>query len=231
MLPDPGCYEERYRMAAGAAVGLFTGLMTIGLAFLTVAPWVAGLVIAAAFLALMGPGLAARRLIAFRADYAGVTLGAVPGKLIVRQSPAVFIPWGDVEKIIFYPAGPGGHDANDQVQCLGVQRRERSPALAEGNEPAPGCPVPGVAAGRRAGSADGGLTASASPPSPRRWRRASPSSTPPAAPARALQDQAARPVPPNSGPQPKTTSSAWADAETLVDPGCGQPRRVQCPGT
>jgi len=147
MLPDPGCYEERYRMAAGAAVGLFTGLITIGLAFLTVAPWVAGIVIAAAFLALVGPGLAVRRMIAFRADYAGITLGAVPGKLIVPHSPAVFVPWADVERIIFYLAGPGGQDANDQVQWLGVQRRERSPALPEGNEQAPGCPVPRVAAG------------------------------------------------------------------------------------
>ena len=146
MLPDPGCYEERYRIGAGAAVGLFTGLMTFGLAFLTVAPWVAGIVIAAAFLALLGPGLAVRRMIAFRADYAGVTLGAVPG-LILRQSPAVFVPWADVEKIIFYPAGPGEQDANDQVQCLGVQRRDRSPALPERNEQAPGCPVPRVAAG------------------------------------------------------------------------------------
>jgi hypothetical protein len=108
---------------------------------------VAGIVIAAAFLALVGPGLAVRRMIAFRADYAGVTLGAVPGKLIVAQSPAVFVPWADVERIICYPAGPGGQDANDQVQCLGVQRRERSPALPEGNEQAPGCPVPRVAAG------------------------------------------------------------------------------------
>jgi len=147
MLPDPGCYEERYRMASDAAVGLFTGLITIGLAFLTVAPWVAGIVTAAAFLALVGPGLAVRRMIAFRADYAGVTLGVVPGKLIVPQSPAVFVPWADVERIIFYLAGPGGQDANDQVQWLGVQRRERSPALPEGNEQAPGCPVPRVAAG------------------------------------------------------------------------------------
>jgi hypothetical protein len=86
-------------------------------------------------------------MIAFRADYAGVTLGAVPGRLIVRQSPAVFVPWADVERIIFYPADPGGQDANNRVQCLGVQRRERSPALPEGNEQAPGCPVPGVVAG------------------------------------------------------------------------------------
>jgi hypothetical protein len=75
MLPDPGCYEERYRMAAGSAVGLFTGLMTIGLAFLTGAPWVVGIVIAAAFLALMGPGLAVRRMIALRAGRVVIAAG------------------------------------------------------------------------------------------------------------------------------------------------------------
>ena len=96
MLPDPGCYEERYRLAAGAAAGLATGLVTIGLIFLTVAPWVTGVVIAVALLALTGPAVAARRMIAFRADHAGITIGAVPGKLIVRRGPAAFISW-DIE--------------------------------------------------------------------------------------------------------------------------------------
>ena len=63
MLPDPGCYEERYRLAAGAAAGLASSLITIGLVFLTVAPWVTGVVIAVALLALMGPAVAARRMI------------------------------------------------------------------------------------------------------------------------------------------------------------------------
>jgi hypothetical protein len=147
MLPDPGCYEERYRLAAGAAAGLASSLITIGLVFLTVAPWVTGVVIAVALLALTGPAVAARRMIAFRADHAGITLGAVPGKLIVRRAPAAFISWADVESIILYLAHPGGQGANAGVQCIGVQRREGAPALPRGNEQAPGCPVPGVAAG------------------------------------------------------------------------------------
>ena len=60
---------------------------------LVVAPWVTGAVIAAALVILMGTGVAARRMIAFRADQAGITLGAEPGRLMVRRGPAVFIPW------------------------------------------------------------------------------------------------------------------------------------------
>jgi hypothetical protein len=43
-------------------------------------------VIAAALVILMGTGVAARRMIAFRADQAGVTLGAEPGRLMVRAA-------------------------------------------------------------------------------------------------------------------------------------------------
>jgi hypothetical protein len=43
MLADPGRYEERCRLTAGAH--LAAGLITIGLVFLTVAPWVTGVVI------------------------------------------------------------------------------------------------------------------------------------------------------------------------------------------
>jgi hypothetical protein len=146
MLPDPGCYEERYRLAAGAVPGLAAGLITIGLVFLTVAPWVTGVVIAVALLTLTVPAVAARRMIAFRADHAGITLGAVPGKLIVGRGPA-FISWADVESIILYPAHPGGQGANVGDQYIGIQRREGAPALPRGNEQAPGCPVPRVAAG------------------------------------------------------------------------------------
>ncbi len=151
MLPDPGCYEERYRLAAGASASLATGLITIGLVFLTVAPWVTGVVIAAALLALTGPAVTASRMIAFRADHAGITLGAVPGKLIVRRGPAAFISWADVESVILYPAHPGGPGASPRVQRIGVQRREGAPDLPRDNEQAPGCPVPGVAAGATRG--------------------------------------------------------------------------------
>jgi hypothetical protein len=147
MLPDPGRYEERHRMAVGAAPGLAIGLITIGLVLLTVWPWVTGAVIAVALVILMGAMVTGRRRVAFRADYAGITLGVVPGKLTVRGGPAVSIPWADVEKIIFYPASPVGQGADARVQCIGVQRREGAAALPAGNEQAPGCPVPGVAAG------------------------------------------------------------------------------------
>ena len=46
MLPDPGCYEERYRLTAGAAPTLGASLFTIGLLFRTEALWMAGVVIA-----------------------------------------------------------------------------------------------------------------------------------------------------------------------------------------
>jgi len=147
MLPDPGRYEERYRLTGGAVPGVAIGLITIGLVFLTVWPWVTGVVIAVALVILMGARVVGRRMIAFRADYAGVTLGVVPGKLTVRRGPAVSIPWAEVEKIILYPASADGQGADARVQCIGVQRREGAPALPGGNEQAPGCPVPGVGAG------------------------------------------------------------------------------------
>jgi len=31
MLPDPGCYEERYRLTGQAAAGLAIGLISVGL--------------------------------------------------------------------------------------------------------------------------------------------------------------------------------------------------------
>jgi hypothetical protein len=34
MLPDPGCYEERYRLNGRAALGLAAGLLSVGLGIL-----------------------------------------------------------------------------------------------------------------------------------------------------------------------------------------------------
>jgi hypothetical protein len=86
---------------------------------------------------------AARRAVAFRADYAGLTLGAAPGQLSPRGREDVFVPWADVEQIILYQT-PGRRAA---TRHIGIQRRAGAPALAEGNERAPGWPVPGVAVG------------------------------------------------------------------------------------
>ncbi|HEY6309421.1 MAG TPA: hypothetical protein VIY52_01230 [Streptosporangiaceae bacterium] len=146
MLPDPARYEERYRLT-GAALGLASSLLALGLGFL----WHAQLIFAALTVLLAIPAVLAiaRRPVAFRADHAGITLGS--DRLLPRR-PAVFIPWTDVERIILYPgrkaAGVGDYIwAGGEVECIGVLRREGAPALPYGNKQAPGCPVPGVVAG------------------------------------------------------------------------------------
>jgi hypothetical protein len=149
MLPDQGCYEERYRLTGSAVLGLAASLLSIGLGLLWHVPVVfAVTAVLLAAVAAQGGGVfgAARRMIAFRADQAGITLGAVPGKLTPGHGSAVFVPWVEVEQIILYPAHPRGQGRDDRVQCIGIQRREGAPALSQGNEQAPSCPVPGVAA-------------------------------------------------------------------------------------
>jgi hypothetical protein len=155
MLPDPGCYEERYRLTGRAALGLTASLLSIGLGILWHSPVISAtaviLAIPVIFSALAVlfamPGVIAlgRRMIAFRADYAGITLGIVPDNLPALRNSAVFIPWTDVERIILYPDYPGGQGASARVQRIAVQRREG--ALSQGNEQAPGCPVTGVTTG------------------------------------------------------------------------------------
>ena len=148
MPSDPGCYEERYRLTGSAVLALGASLLAVGLGFLWHTPAIFGVISAVLLvLATFGGGVveAARRAVAFRADYAGVMLGAVPGTMPRR--PAVFVPWADIEQIVVYPAEPRGRGGPGTARCLGIQRREGALALAEGNEQASGCPVPGVAAG------------------------------------------------------------------------------------
>lgn len=149
-MPDLACYDERYRLTGGAVVGLAASLLSVGLGFLWHTPVVfavIAVILAALTVTMPGGGVidAARRVIAFRADHAGITLGAVPGKLSGR-GPAVFIPWSDIERIVLYAASKG-QGSHTPVKCIGVQRRDGAPPLPQGNEQAPGCPVPGVAAG------------------------------------------------------------------------------------
>jgi hypothetical protein len=146
MLPDPGRYEERYRLT-GAALGLASALLALGLGLL----WHTQLIFAALTVLAVIPAVlaVALRPVAFRADHAGITLGS--DRLLPRRS-AVFIPWADVERIVLYPgrkaAGFGDYLwASGEVEYIGVQRRDGAPALARGNKQAPWCPVPGVAAG------------------------------------------------------------------------------------
>ena len=146
MLPDPGRYEERYRLT-GAAWGLVSALLALGLGLL----WHTQLIFAAlTVLAVIPAALAvALRPVAFRADHAGITLGS---ERLLPRRPAVFIPWADVERIVLYPgrkaAGFGDYLwASGEVEHIGVQRRDGAPPLPRGDEQAPGCQVPGVAAG------------------------------------------------------------------------------------
>jgi len=132
VLPDPGCYEERYRLTAGAAPTLGVSLFVIGLRFRTEALWVAGVVIAVALAVVLGPAMAARRRVAFRADYAGLTFGSAPGALMVRRGPQVFIPWGEVDTIVLHPddsgiAGRSGRVA--RVARVEVRRRDQAGAM------------------------------------------------------------------------------------------------------
>jgi hypothetical protein len=148
-------YEERYRLTIGAALGLASILaLILGIIF---GEW-AILVPIAIVLALLATVVrqapngfaaafaAARRMIAFRADQAGITLGAVPGNPRGGRA-AVLVPWADIQQIVVYPANPVGRGRYAQVRCIGIQRRPGAPALPEGNEQAPGCPVPDVASG------------------------------------------------------------------------------------
>jgi len=140
MLPDPGRYEERYRLT-GAAWGLASALLTLGLGFLRHTHLTFAALTVLLTIAIPAVLAVALRPVAFRADHAGITLGS--GRQLPRR-PAVLIPWADIEKIILYP---GYTSSGDQVQCIGVQRREGAPVLPRGNKQAPWCPVPGVAAG------------------------------------------------------------------------------------
>lgn len=148
VLPDPGSYEERYRLAGDVGWTLFGTLAFAGLGSVwhtSVAYTVFALVAAALVARAGGVFAAVRRAVAFHTDYAGITLGAVPGPLGSRAAK-VFVPWADVEQIVLYQERPGGRARSAQVPCIGIRRRAGAPPLAKGDKPAPGCPVPGVAA-------------------------------------------------------------------------------------
>jgi hypothetical protein len=143
MLPDPGCYEERYRLTGRTAARLAVGLFLIGIGIRWQPPVVsatAGILAIPVIFSVLGvvfamPGVIAicRRMIAFRADYAGITLGDMPTSLAALRSPAMFIPWNEVERIILYRARPRGPDAQAAstaevpgagVQGIVVERRD-----------------------------------------------------------------------------------------------------------
>ena len=136
MLADAGSHEERYRLT-GAALGLVSALLALGLGFL----WHTQLIFTALTVLLAIPAVLAlaRPPAAFRADYAGITLGS--GRQLPHR-PAVFIPLGRRREDHPLPRPQGC-----QVRRLYLgQRRGRVHRSA-----APGG-SPGPAARQRAGS-------------------------------------------------------------------------------
>ena len=149
MYPGQGCYQERYRLTGAAArsLGISLAFALPAVLFSHPLPWL--ILSLAAFALITVPCLVAvaSRKIAFRADQAGITLGADPLNWPFRHASAVFVPWAEVEGIVLYRGprsrGWGGGDG----PCIGIQRRQGAPALSRGNTQARRCPVPGVAAG------------------------------------------------------------------------------------
>jgi hypothetical protein len=131
MLPDPGRYEERYRSTTGAVPVVAASLVLFGLVLSGEARWAAGTIIAATLAVLLVTAVAARRMVAFRADYAGVLLGAEPRALMVARRRAEFIPWSEVDKIVLHPDTSGLPGAERRVGRVEVRRRTVLPAVDE----------------------------------------------------------------------------------------------------
>jgi hypothetical protein len=143
MLPDPGCYEERYRLTGGVALSLGIAVVSVGLGILWQAPGIsaAGVILAvpmifsavAVVLAVPGMVAAARRMIAFRADYAGITLGATPDNWTFFGRPATFIPWAEIGQIILYSVdGSSVPKRSGVVDRIVLQRPDAGAAAQPG---------------------------------------------------------------------------------------------------
>jgi len=149
MRPDQGCYEERYRLTFPAARSVAISFVALIPALFShqPLPWLVLFLIV--FLLSTVPWVlaVASRSIAFRADMAGITLGADPLGWPFRHASAVSVPWADIEGIVLYPGGGSVGWGAKQILGIGIQRRQGAPALPRGNKPARRCPVPGVAAG------------------------------------------------------------------------------------
>ncbi len=149
MLPDQGSYEERYRLTFPVARSAAFSFVPLIIAIFShqPLPWVILAPVVFALATVPWLLAVASRKIAFRADMAGITLGADPLSWPFRHASAVFVPWSDAEAIaLYHGGGPFGWRLGDDP-CIGIQRRHGAPALSRGNNPARRCPVPGVAAG------------------------------------------------------------------------------------
>lgn len=140
MPPDPGCYEERYRLTGRLALRLAIGLLSVGTGIFLGSPAVSAtsviLAVPVFFSALtvvfVMPGViaAASRTIAFRADYAGVTVSVTPHRPAAFRRSTTFIPWSEVDRIVLYPACSRGQHGDALVQGIAVQLQQGGTARA-----------------------------------------------------------------------------------------------------
>jgi hypothetical protein len=148
VIPDLGCYEERYRLTVRAGPSLAGGVASV--AALSVAPLSVQVIFILISVILALPWLIgpACRMIAFRADPTGITLGADPAGWPLRRVPAEFVHWADVEQIVIYPLYPRARGRYGFVQCIGIRRRSGTVTHhPERDESVPGCPVSGISEG------------------------------------------------------------------------------------
>jgi hypothetical protein len=153
MPPDPGLYEERYRLTSRVVLRLAGGLLLVGLGLVwqpsvisaTSVILVIPVIFSALTVAFAMPAVItiAGRMIAFRADYVGITLGVMPASLAALRRPAIFIPWAEVEKIILYRAGSHRWRGNFPVQGISVQRRGEPASPVMGVVPRAACTITG----------------------------------------------------------------------------------------
>jgi len=133
MPPDPGSYEERYRLTSGVVLRLASGLLLVALGLVWQPPAISAasvilaipVIFSALTIAFVMPAVItiARRMTAFRADYGGITLGVMPTSLAALHRPAIFIPWAEVEKIILYQGGV--HDHRLETEPRAAYRGDR----------------------------------------------------------------------------------------------------------
>ncbi len=149
MPPDQGRYEERYRLTFPVARSVAISFVSLIPALFShqPLPWLILFLIVFVLATVPWVLAVASRTVAFRADMAGITLGADPLSWPFRHASAVFVPWADVEGIVVYPGGGSVGWGSKEIPGIGIQRRQGAPALSRGNKPARRCPVPGVAAG------------------------------------------------------------------------------------
>ena len=94
MPPDQGCYEERYRLTFPVARSAAFSLVCLIPAIVSHQPLPWLILCPVIFVLATVPWLlaVASRKIAFRADVAGITLGADPLSWPFRHVSAVFVP-------------------------------------------------------------------------------------------------------------------------------------------